>query len=563
MTTAAPAPIHSGRTGWLTAGLVTVAILGLHGWLLWHAGAFCGDEVNVINLAGTHSLSAMTRDSFPVLLPVLVKGWQALGLGRTDLNLRLLGCLVGVGVAGALWLPALTARRAPPWFSLALLGLNATAIFWTDYLRAYGLGSLLLLLTLAAMVFLLQKPTWQRTGILALAAVLSVQTLYQNAVFVASMALGGWLVGWQRKDKSAAGKILAAALTAAVSLLPYLGPVWRWQQGTTIRPGFAFPAALDNLNTMLAFPLPQYVWLWVLPWLAVMGLGLAAWFRGTASGGESRKLTPGTQLEAAGNWGLEGPQNPSTLRSTATEDGPTRMPAPRGTLMPAEIQVFAATVLFSSLAGYFAFLHLAALITSPWYFLPLMAVSAACFDLGIALPALPGWSRTVAWGILLGTVGVAVPFGVRDLNCRFSNMDLAIKRLEKEMNPQDYVLVTPWHLGISFNHYYHGAAAWDSLPPVADHSTYRFDLVPTSATELARANEPVRGRITETLRAGHRVWVVGWMSIPAPHHAAATAEGELLAGHSQSFTALDLRIKGRTSDYEDVSLLRAEGSNSP
>jgi len=551
MTTAAPAPIHSGRTGWLAAGLVTLVILGLHGWLLFHAGAFCGDEVNVINLAGTHSLSAMTRDSFPVLLPVLVGGWQTLGLGGTDLSLRRLGFLVGMGLAGALWLPALATRRAPPWFSLMLLGLNGTAIFWTDYLRAYGLGSLLLLLTLSAMCFLLQQPTWQRTGILGLAAVLSVQTLYQNAVFFAAMALGGWLVCWLRRDKSAAWKILAAALAAAVSLLPYLGPVWRWQQGTTIRPGFAFQAALDNLHTMLAFPLPQYVWLWGGAGLAVMGLGLVAWIRSSASGNESRNLTPGTQLETAGNWGPESPQNP-----------PTKMSALYGTLTPAECQVFAAAVLCSSLAGYFVFLHLAALITSPWYFLPLLAVSAACFDLGISLSALPGRLRPVAWGILIGT---AVPFGVRDLNCRFSNMDLVVNRLSQEISPQDYVVVTPWYLGISFHHYYHGAAAWDSLPPVADHSTYRFDLVPASAPDLARASQPVLGRIADTLRAGHRVWVVGWMSIPTLHHAAATVEGRFLAGHSQSFAAVDLPIKGRTSDYEDVSLLRGEGwnTNSP
>ncbi len=554
MTTATPAPIHSGRTGWLAAGLVTLVLLGLHGWLLVHAGAFCGDEVNVINLAGTHSLGAMTRDSFPVLLPVLVGGWQALGLGGTNLGLRLLGFLVGVGVTGALWLPALAARRAPPWWGLILFGLNGTAIFWTDYLRAYGLGTLLLLLTLAAIVFLLQKPSWRRTGILGLAAVLSVQALYQNAVFFAGMALGGWLVCWLRKDKSAALKIFAAALAAALSLLPYLGPIWRWRQGTSIRPGFSFVAALDNLETMLAFPLPQYVWLWLVLGLAVMGLGLAAGFRRPAPGGVPSARTPGAQLDTAGNWGLESPQNPPTGRS-----------ALRGGLTPAECQVFAGTVLISSAAGYLVFLHLAAMITSPWYFLPLLAVGAACFDLGISLAALPGWLRTAVRGILLGTVGLAAVFGARDLDCRFSNMDLVTGRLVKEISPQDYVLVTPWYLGISFNHYYHGAAAWDSLPPVADHSTYRFDLVPAAAADLAHASQPVLGRMANTLRTGHRVWVVGWMSVPAPHHAASTVEGGFLAQHSRSFAVVDLHIQGRTSDYEDVALLRAEGwgTNSP
>lgn len=76
MTTAGPAPKNFGRTGLLAAAVLTLVVAGLYLWLLFHAGAFCGDEVNVINLADTHSLSLMTHDSFPVLLPALVCGWR-------------------------------------------------------------------------------------------------------------------------------------------------------------------------------------------------------------------------------------------------------------------------------------------------------------------------------------------------------------------------------------------------------------------------------------------------------------------------------------------------------
>lgn len=518
MTTALPAPTNSGRTGWLAAGLLTCILLGLHAWLWLHAGAFFRDEVNVINLANTHSLSEMTHDSFPVLLPLLISGWTAIGLGGSDFHLRLLGLFIGLALAGALWLPAWTGRRAPPLLSLILFGLNGTAIFWTDYLRAYGLGSLLLLLTLAAMCWLLEKPDWKRTGILAVMAVLSVQALYQNAVFVAGMALGGWLVCWLRKDKAAAVMVFVASLVGAISLLPYFASVLSWQRATTIRPGFSFKAALDNLHTMFAFPLPQYFWLWVLLGAAVVALGGAVLLR-----------------------------PPSDLARADTR------------MTELELRVFAAAILVSSLAGYAVFLHLAALITSPWYFLPLMAVGAACFDLGISLSILPRMLRTVAWGILAGTVVLSVPFAVRDLNCRFSNMDLVAGRLMKEISPQDYVVVTPWYLGISFNRYYYGAAEWNTWPPLADHATHRFDLLPTTSAEEARVTQPVLDRIAGALRTGHRVWVVGWMRVPAPGHTATSVEGRFLAAHSQAFEPVDLKIKGQTSDYEDVSLLRAAG----
>jgi len=517
MTTLPVEKPNTERRGRMAAVLITLVIISLHGYFLVHAGGLWRDEVNIINLAGSHSLSVMTNDSFPVLLPVMIKGWCAVRL-NSDLGLRLFGVLTGLCLVGTLWLAAWTGRRTAPLFGLTLLGLNGYMIFWGDSLRAFGLGAVLIVLALAAMCFLLGKPTWQRTGILAVAATLSVQALYQNAVFFAGIALGGWLVCWQRKDKAAAVKIFVAALVPAVSLLPYLESVMRWQRTTTIRPGFSFKAALDNFNTVLAFPLPQYGWLWISLGLLVMGLGVAILFR--ASSPPAREVS----------------------RMTT-----------------AELQIFAGVILLSSVAGYLVFLHFAALITSPWYFLPLMAVVAACFDLGINLPALPRALRTLLYGILIGTVLLSVVFAFRDLNCRFTNVDLVAQRLAKEVSAQDYVVVTPWYLGISFDRYYRGAAPWDTMPPVSDHSTHRFDLVPISEADEARAMQPVLDRISNALQTGHRVWVVGWMRVPAPGHATASREAQFLAEHSESFETVDLKIKGQTSDYEDVSLLQANG----
>ena len=121
-------------------------------------------------------------------------------------------------------------------------------------------------------------------------------------------------------------------------------------------------------------------------------------------------------------------------------------------------------------------------------------------------------------------------------------------------------MVTPWYLGISFNRYYQARAKWDTLPPMADHSTHRFDLVPASPADEARVTQPVLDRMAQrALQSGRRVWVAGWLRIPAPGHAASTAAGRFLSEHSLSFDPVDLKIKGQTSDYEDFSLLLAEG----
>jgi hypothetical protein len=519
------APLAAGRDQWVTAGLVTLLILALHVWLWFHAGAFCGDEVNVINLANSRSPRLMTHDSFPILMPLMVSGWTAIGLGRTDWQLRLFGLLAGWGLTAAFWLAAWRAARRPPWLALILFGLNGAAIYWTDYLRAYGLGSLLVILTIACMWGLLEKPTWKRAAWLGLAAILSVQALYQNAVFFAAIALGGWAVCGLRRDKPAAVKILVAGLAAAGSVLPYMQSVRNWQRGTTIRPGFSWRAALDNLNVIAGFPLPQYSWLWTALGLVAVIVGFMAWH--------------------------DGGQAARRLRTGEVERG--RTPVPR------ERRVFAAVVLVVSVGGYFAFLKFAALITSPWYFLPLLAIGASCLDLAFDIPSVSRLARLVVVAVMAGTVCVAAPFAVRDLNCRYSNMNPVVQRLLKELSPQDYILVTPWYLGISFHRYYHGDAPWDSLPPVADHNTYRFDLVPASAAAVTLAEQPALDRAASTLRNGHHVWVVGWMSVPTAHRVAATSAGRFLAEHSTSFQAVDLKLKGQTSDYENVSLLEADG----
>jgi len=56
-----------------------------------------------------------------VLMPLLVSGWKAIGLGQNDLSLRLLGILIGAvaarGAVAVMW----KIRRAPP-----LLGLGCS-----------------------------------------------------------------------------------------------------------------------------------------------------------------------------------------------------------------------------------------------------------------------------------------------------------------------------------------------------------------------------------------------------------------------------------------------------
>jgi hypothetical protein len=200
------------RPEWIIACLISLAAAWLHFVFLTHAGGFWRDEVNTLNLAARHSLGDIAKDSFPILMPLIVRGWQGLGWGGSDMDVRFLGLLIGLGTLAALWLAAWSGRRAPPTLSLALFGLNSTVIIYGDSLRAFGLGSLLVVLVVAAMWAFLRNPSWTWAGLLATTAVLSVQALFQNAIFVTSICAGGWLVCWRRHRRPAAAKIFLVAL---------------------------------------------------------------------------------------------------------------------------------------------------------------------------------------------------------------------------------------------------------------------------------------------------------------------------------------------------------------
>jgi hypothetical protein len=94
------------------------------------------------------------------------------------------------------------------------------------------------------------------------------------------------------------------------------------------------------------------------------------------------------------------------------------------------------------------------------------------------------------------------------LNCRQTNVDQIALRLSREADPNDYIIVHPWHCGVSFARYYAGPAPWTTLPPIEDHEIHRYDQLKVQM-QLAHPIQPVLEAAESALRDGHRVWVVG------------------------------------------------------
>src|SRR5438128_6376419 len=263
---------------WIAAALVTLVATYLHALFLLNAGGLWRDEVELVHLALLPSLSDvwqnLPHDSCPILMHLAVRAWSAAaGLGNTDLGLRVLGLYVGLFLLLAFWFASWTMRGGAPLLAVTLAGLNVTMVRAGDSLRGYGLGSALAVLTLAVIWRLTCRPNLAVFSCAVAVAVLSVQSLYQNAFFVFAACCGGLVLCAVERRWRDTLPILAVGATAAVSLLPYVplnaGAHWY----VIYKTGYGFSYGWKQLAVATGSPLTIFTWVWVAFWI---GLSAAA-----------------------------------------------------------------------------------------------------------------------------------------------------------------------------------------------------------------------------------------------------------------------------------------------
>jgi hypothetical protein len=101
----------------------------------------------------------------------------------------------------------------------------------------------------------------------------------------------------------------------------------------------------------------------------------------------------------------------------------------------------------------------------------------------------------------------------RMVKFRFTNVDLLAQAISRDAARDDFVIVSPWFCGITFERYFKGESPWTTIPPLTDHRYHRYDLV-HQAMQQTNVLQPLFERMTATLQAGRRVWMLGRMNVP-------------------------------------------------
>jgi hypothetical protein len=409
-------------------------------------------------------------------------------MAGSDAGIRTLGLLVGLAILGSLWLCGRWFGSRAPTLSLALLGSLPAFVNIAGANRAYGLAMVLLALTFGTIWQMLESPSRVRIILATLASLLFAHCVYYNIVFLGAMLAGASAVLLRRRQWRSFLMVAGIGAFTALTLAAYL-PVIR-QTSSYARmvqsPSFGLATVWEKFNEAVALQSSAHwgpaarleLWVWIL--LLLGGITLAFW---TQFG---RRHSTGQQAAASG--------------SQPVGANPNRR---------ADLALFCGLSLFCGLGGYLAFLMRLHFPTQPWYYVGLLSLCALSLD-GVLTA---GWPATRPWGFvrIAFMVGMML-WGSRamweEVHTRRSNLDLLAAIIEKQSFEGDLVVVQSMWEGITFDRYYHGPAKWVTVPPINSHKVHRTDLVWAELTQKDPM-APLLQEITNTLRDGKRIWVVG------------------------------------------------------
>jgi len=451
------------RVEMLAAIALSLWVLVLHALFLFHAGPLWRDEIGTIDFAAMPTLSELWHnlqyDNFPPLFVGVARVWTLAGLSG-DLSYRLLGFLIGAGTLGVFWFGARAGGARVPLLALALYAGNPLAVRVGDAMRPYGLGFALNLLALTLTWRFVENPRGRSWFWAAVAAVLSVQCLYQNAFFLAAFCLSGCAVTLARGQLKTAAQTAGVGALAALSLLVHWGNIVKGRDWQGISRHPVRPAEIGNaLEQALNASGPWLVWFWAA--LALLAIG--------------------TALVLA-------------IRCRAWQ------------------MVYFGSALLAATLFYVVFLEKIGLQQRSWYFLILLAPAALAIDVilaGLAAPAM----RLGRAGLALLLAASSIPAGYAAVQVRQSNADLIAQALKEKARPGDLILVSPWHYGVALQRYC--TNHFETVPPMAELGIHRYDLL---KKQMMAENPigPLLEQARQTLRSGHVLWMVGDFEPPPP-----------------------------------------------
>jgi len=467
-----PAKSNPPKAGFLsqveffTAILLTALIVVLHFTVLGNAGALWRDETNSVNLAAKPSIAEIWQnleyDSSPIFASLVLRTWMSLGL-ESDFRLRILGFFIGLLVLAAIWFTVRQAGVRAPLVSLILFAFNPLVIRYVDSIRPHGLGTLFIILALIAIRQVVRHASFFSITLAGIAAVLSVQTLYHNLIILTGIICAAIIIVAIERRWRTFIALSIVQLVATLSILPYIYFInqntlnFELLSRSAVDLSVIFTRIAQTINSSAG----GFQYLWILFLLLATGIVVNEF-----------------QASIRAKRAIENDRNNN----------------------------FFFLVTIFSIVLFLGFLRILGVQTQPWYYLPLFAVIALCLDVLVS-----GTRLVTSLRILLVLMAAVITFNATMRSCQlaYTNIDVVAATLSDSSQGDDFIILNPWYIGISFLRYYHGSAPFMTIPNIEDLSIHRYDLVKSKMAGTAPL-EPIFKKISTALSAGHTVWLVGY-----------------------------------------------------
>jgi hypothetical protein len=150
-----------------------------------------------------------------------------------------------------------------------------------------------------------------------------------------------------------------------------------------------------------------------------------------------------------------------------------------------------------------------------WYYFPLAPLVAVTAEAVLCLDRRADFVRKARIVVAIMVLLAGSVTAVRALRVHQTTMDVIARIVNANAVPGDVIVVSPWNYGVSFSHYYRGSVEAHTIPPLADITVHRYDLLKQAMLE-SDPLKPLLERIEWSLTRGHRVWLVGAVDPPSP-----------------------------------------------
>ena len=464
------------RIEWVFAVLLSVAVLFLMVVRTTHGGALWRDECDSIQLSQMPRFSDLLANlhftAFPILFPTILRGYMSL-FGASDFALRGFALLVGIGFVAASWLYSTSLNRQAPLLLLGLIGLNSNFLLEGMAVRGYGLGVVLLVVSVTLAAKITEQFSPARLVAMSLVLLAGTQITFFDGALAPAILLAAMAVLFLHRRFGIGMLIALIGLVIGVAYVPYILNIYFHVRPWAIllQEPASFRAVWERF--MEAFGSPTAIMRCVWAGIILGATGWAIW-----------------RLRSVWN------KKPSTER---------------------DLLVFAVIVIVISIPSFSLFAWVTHKPLLPRYSLVLFSLLAVASDLIVANLCRSFWTRIARVGAVLIAM-VALPFAVWPaITKRDTNIDILAGILEQEAGLHDIIVVNSWSRGISFNRYYHGKTPWLTVPNIEDHRTHRYDLFRTKMTEFFPLDD-LEKAMTATLKSANRVWVVNDFRVPPSTH---------------------------------------------